>query len=209
MLKDLLSGDPLKYMNYLVLVAICFLAKVVALPLWGRVAHVAGARRLLWIGGIGIVPIAGLWLFADLLEGYKFTLTLPLGYTTLHWNLTGELVYLAFVQAASGIAWAAYELAMALMFFEAIPRSQRTSMLSIYNFGNASALVAGSLIGAAVLQLLSESHFAYLVLFGLTTAARLATLLFLRSTPERPLEDRSVPGPEAQLRRPVSTGGQV
>jgi len=65
------------------------------------------------------------------------------------------------------------------------------------------------LIGACVLQLLSESHFAYLVLFGLTTAARLATLLFLRSAPDHPLEDRSVPGPEAQLRRPVSTGGQV
>jgi MFS family permease len=209
MLKDLLAGDPLKYMNYLVLVAICFLAKVIALPLWGRVAHVAGPRRLLWIGGIGIVPVAGLWLFADALEGYKFALWLPLGSEGIQWHLTGELVYLACVQALSGVMWAAYELAMALMFFEAIPRSHRTSMLAIYNFGNASALVAGSLIGAAVLLLLAESHFAYLCLFALSTIARLVTLLFLRSAPSRPLEDRSVPGPEAQLRRPVSTGGQV
>lgn len=209
MLKDLLAGDPLAYVNYLVLVAICFLAKVVALPLWGRVAHVAGAKRLLWIGGIAIVPIAGLWLFADLLEGYKFTLPVPLGYTTLHWNLTGELAYLACIQALSGIAWAAYELAMALMFFEAIPKTQRTSMLAIYNFGNATALVAGSLIGAAVLQLLSESHFAYLCLFALSTIARMLTLLLLFATPERPLDDLAIAGPESQLRRPVSTGGQV
>jgi len=43
---------------------------------------------------------------------------------------------------------------------------------------------------------------------ALSTLARLLTLLFLRSAPSRPPEDRSVPGPESQLRRPVSTGGQ-
>ena len=207
MLKDLLAGDPLKYMNYLILVAICFLAKVVALPMWGRVAHVAGARRLLWIGGIAIVPIAGLWLFADPLEGYKFSLALPLGFTTLHWQLTGELVYLALVQALSGIAWAAYELAMALMFFEAIPRSQRTSMLTIYNFGNAVALVTGSLIGAAVLQAMDETHAAYLWLFAISTAMRVVSVGLLFATPERPVEELSS-APAATAIQTASTGGQ-
>jgi len=207
MLKDLLAGDPLKYMNYLILVAICFLAKVLALPLWGRVAHVAGARRLLWIGGIAIVPIAGLWLFADPLEGYKFSLALPLGFATLHWQLTGELVFLAMVQALSGIAWAAYELAMALMFFEAIPRSQRTSMLTIYNFGNAAALVAGSLIGAAVLQMLHETHAAYLWLFAISTLMRVVSLGFLFATPERQVEELSPTGAAHPLPA-ASTGGQ-
>ena len=206
MLKDLLAGDPLKYMNYLILVAICYLAKVIALPMWGRVAHVAGARRLLWIGGIAIVPIAGLWLFADSLERYKFSLALPLGLTTLHWQLTGELVYLALIQALSGIAWAAYELAMALMFFEAIPRQQRTSMLTIYNFGNAVALVAGSLIGAAVLQMLNETHAAYLWLFAISTAMRVVSLGLLILTPERPVEELSSGAP-ATLPA-TSTGGQ-
>jgi MFS family permease len=207
MLKDLLAGDPLAYMNYLILVAICFLAKVVALPLWGRVAHVAGARRLLWIGGIAIVPIAGLWLFADSLEGYKFSLAVPLGFTTFTWHLSGELAYLAVVQALSGIAWAAYELAMALMFFEAIPSSQRTSMLTIYNFGNALALVAGSLIGAAVLQGMGETHAAYLWLFAISTAMRVVSVSLLFATPERRVEELS-PAASATVIQTASTGGQ-
>lgn len=207
MLKDLLAGDPLKYMNFLILVGIGFLAKVIALPMWGRVAHVAGAKRLLWIGGSTIVPIAGLWLFADWVEGYKFPLTIHLGFTTLEWNLTGELLYLAAVQALSGVAWAAYELAMALMFLEAIPRSQRTSMLAIYNFGNAAALVVGSLIGAAVLQGLHESHTAYLWLFAISTAMRVVTLGFLFATPERTVEELAPTGQPAPLPS-ASTGGQ-
>ena len=208
MLKDLLGGDPLAYVNYLALVAICFLAKVIALPLRGRVARVAGAQRLLWIGGVGIVPIAGLWLFADPLAAYKFSLTLPLGFTTLEWHLTGELAYLACVQALSGIAWAAYELAMALMFLEAIPRSQRTSMLAIYQFGNAAALVAGSLIGAAVLQALDESHAAYLWLFALSTAARFLTLSLLMRVPERPVQEVLLSAKPPAIQR-TSSGGQA
>src|SRR5256885_12819042 len=39
------------FRSYMVLVGIGYLGKVIALPLWGRVAHYAGARRLLWIGG--------------------------------------------------------------------------------------------------------------------------------------------------------------
>ena len=68
---------------------------------------------------------------------------------------------------------------MALMFFEAIPRQSRTSVLAIYNFGNALALVVGSLIGAAIMTALHESHAAYLTLFGLSSVLRLATLALL------------------------------
>lgn len=207
MLKDLLAGDRLAYVNYLILVGICFLAKVAALPLWGKVAHAAGARRLLWIGGTAIVPIAGLWIFADLFAGFRLPLTLSLGGSELTWQLTGELMYVAGIQAISGVTWAAYELAMALMFFEAIPRSQRTSMMAIYNFGNAAALVAGSLVGAAVLQWLHESHVAYLWLFGISTVARMATLPLLYAAPERPVDELALAIKPPAIQR-TSTGGQ-
>jgi MFS family permease len=92
------------------------------------------------------------------------------------------------VQLISGLAWAAYELAMLLMFFEAIPRQDRASVLTFYNFGNAAALVVGGLIGAAILQLGSESHTAYLVLFGTSSLARLCTVWLLRGAPEPNIE---------------------
>ena len=77
---------------------------------------------------------------------------------------------------------------MLLMFFEAIPRQDRASVLTFYNFGNAAALVVGGLIGAVILQLGSESHAAYLVLFGSSSLARLCTVWLLRGAPERQIE---------------------
>ena len=67
------------YLSYMVLIGICFLGKAIALPMWGRVAHYAGARRLLWIGGTAIVPIAALWLFIDSFHWLDTTVHLPIG----------------------------------------------------------------------------------------------------------------------------------
>jgi MFS family permease len=176
MLKDLLGDDPLKYLNYVVLIGICFLGKVLAMPAWGRYAMAVGPKRLLLAGGIAIVPISGLWIFSGYFNVWQTTLPINLYFARFDWVITGELLFLFCIQLLSGIAWAAYELAMALMFFEAIPRQSRTSVLAIYNFGNALALVVGSLIGAAIMTALHESHGAYLTLFGLSSILRLATL---------------------------------
>jgi MFS family permease len=184
----MLAEKKLDYITYMLLIGIGFLGKVIALPLWGRVAHYAGARRLLWIGGLAIVPISGLWIACDWFSSTPTTYHLPLGFTTLHIPLSPEMGYIAIVQLISGLAWAAYELAMLLMFFEAIPRQDRASVLTFYNFGNAAALVAGGLIGAVVLQLGGESHVAYLTLFGLSSCARACTVFLLRGAPNRVIE---------------------
>ena len=85
-------------------------------------------------------------------------------------------------RSTSGFVWSAYELAMQLMFFEAIPRRDRPCMLTYYNFGNSAAQVAGGLIGAAILQLGAEAHAAYLALFGLSSLMRLCTVPLLART---------------------------
>ena len=179
----MLSAENMSYFNYMLLVGVGFLGKVIALPLWGRVAQASGARRLLWIGGAAIVPIAGLWCFSDYFETSSISVPVDLYVTQFRWELNGELAYLAFVQLLSGITWAAYELAMLLMFFEAIPRQDRTGVLTFYNFGNALAMVIGGLIGAAILQLGNESHTAFLTLFGISSLLRLSTLVFLYRAP--------------------------
>jgi MFS family permease len=184
----MLVKQELSYFSYMVLIGIGFLGKVIALPMWGRVAHYAGARRLLWIGGTSIVPVAGLWIFADLFEPWHTSFHVNLGFSTLTCPVSAELIYIGLVQLISGLAWAAYELAMLLMFFEAIPRQDRASVLTFYNFGNAAALVVGGLIGAMILQLGSETHTAYLVLFGCSSLARLSTVLLLRKAPDRSIE---------------------
>jgi len=181
----LLSEEGLSYFSFMVLIGIAFLAKAVSSPFWGRVAHVAGARRLLWIGGIVIIPIAGLWIFSDLFDNYDLVLPrLLTGGARV--GVNGEFLFLCFVQSLSGTAWAAYELAMVLMFFEAIPRASRTRLLTLYNFGNSAATVAGGLIGATILQLLNETHMAYLIVFLSSSIGRSLTLPVLLRAPAGP-----------------------
>jgi MFS family permease len=155
----------LRYDEFMLLIVLGYLGKVVALRAWGRLANRAGARTLLWIGGVTIAPISGIWIAL--------------------WWIEQPLVYLCLVQFIGGIAWAAYELGFLLMFYEAIPRSERTTVLTIYNFGNAAALLIGASVGALWLAWQQETHHAFLVLFVFSSLARLMSLVFLRRVPAR------------------------
>lgn len=147
------------YGELVALFSMAFLAKVVALPMWGRVAKQIGARQLLWIGGIGIVPLSAGWLVST------------------------NFVWLSVLQIIGGVAWAAYELAFFLLFFESIAEEERTSVLTIYNLLNTAAWVGGSLIGGILLMSLEASFNGYLLVFGLSSAGRLVALLLLARVP--------------------------
>jgi MFS family permease len=154
------------YLEYVLLIGVSFAAKAVALPSLGRLARRIGARQLLWIGGLGIVPVAGFWLIST------------------------NFAFLIIVQVAAGLAWAAYELAMFLLFFEAIPEKERTSVLTIYNVGNAVATAVGALLGGSVLWTVGQHPETYLAIFGLSSVARLAAVALLWRVP--PIDARAV-----------------
>lgn len=155
MLKQL----RLSYVDYVMLVSCAYLAKVVSLPVHGRFAQRYGARSLLWAGGLGIVPVAGLWVCSD------------------------RFGYLMAVQLLSGSVWAAYELAMFLLFFESIEESERTSVLTTHNLFHALSTLTGSLLGALVLSTLGKDRSAYLAVFALSSAARAAAVFLLVRVP--------------------------
>lgn len=180
----LLGDQKISYFDYMLMIGLGFLGKVLATPFWGRYAQQCGAKRLLWIGGIAIIPLSSFWVISDWFSVWQWTTTFELPGTKDNWVITGEFLYLCLVQLASGVTWAAYELAMLLMFFEAIPRQDRTSMLTFYNWGNSAAMVVGSFLGAALLQSMNESHAAFLTLFGLSSVARLMTVGLLFWAPD-------------------------
>jgi MFS family permease len=148
MLKQL----HLSYASYMVLVASAFGAKMLALPWLGHLAHRYGARRLIVWGSIGIVPLASGWLVSD------------------------HYAWLLVLQAVGGVAWAAYELSWFLLFFEMLPREERTSVLTTFNFGHSLASVVGSLVGGAVLLTLGEQRHVYLGLFAASTLLRIVVV---------------------------------
>jgi MFS family permease len=175
----LLKQEELSYFTYMVLIGLGFAGKVIASPMWGRVGQRIGAVRLLWAGGLAIVPISGLWIFSDYFATTELRFSLPFAPSLGTLAIPGQVLYLSGVQILSGTSWAAYELAMVLMFLHGIPRKQRTSMLTLYNFGNSAAMVMGGLIGALVLRSFGESHNTYLLLFMLSSCVRLAMVPLL------------------------------
>ena len=156
MLKEL----DFQYDHFAMLIGVSYLAKFVTLPWWGAVAHRMGAHRLLWIGAVGLVPLAG------------------------GWAVSSNYTWLLALQVAAGVAWGAYELALVLLFFETIPESERTSLLTLYNVANSIALVGGSLIGAAILNGLGISVTSYLWVFVGSTVCRGLMLLLLWRIPK-------------------------
>jgi MFS family permease len=157
----MLEHLKLSYGEYVGLLATSFVAKIVLLPALGSFARRSGARQLLWLGALGIVPLPALWLVSD------------------------DFWFLISVQLLSGLAWGAHELAMLLLFFETIPRHERTGVLTVFNFANAAAMAGGTLVGAALLGLLGEYRETYLLLFAVSAGVRMLPLAFLVRLPER------------------------
>lgn len=145
----------LQYDTYMFLVSISFVTRVVSLPLLGRFAKRFGADKVLWIGGLGIVPLSFIWTLAD------------------------SIPYLIAVQAVSGVLWGCYEMSTFLLLFETIPERDRTSVLTAYNFTNGIALVIGSVTGATILAALNTTPYAYYVLFDLSCIGRVAAVALL------------------------------
>lgn len=157
----MLTRLKLSYLEYTLLLGSAFVGKILALPWFGAFAKRAGAHRLLWLGGLGIVPVASLWLVSD------------------------SWYYLVGMQFVSGVVWAAHELAVFLLFFETIPREQRLRLLTWYNLGNSLAMVGGALLGAAIFRWLGDATQTYLTLFAISSAARAVSLCFLPGMPQR------------------------
>lgn len=147
------------YVDYAVLIAFSFVFKIMALPMCGRLAKRWGARRLLTLGGIGIVPLAVMWDFSD------------------------NYAWLCVTQITAGVCWAAYELAFFLLFFESIPADERVSVLTLFNLLNSAALAAGALLGGVILHFAHEAAWAYQALFAISSAWRAIALVFLWRVP--------------------------
>ena len=153
----MLAELKFSYAKYMVIVSISLLAKSIALPTLGRLAQRFGAWRLLWFGGLIVIPMP------------------------LFWMISQATPLLVAIQVMAGAAWATYELATFLLFFEAIDPRRRIATLTLYNLGNAAATVAGSLVGGAILAFFDASYSGYLLIFAASCVARILTLPLLRS----------------------------
>jgi MFS family permease len=173
----MLTELELPYDRYMLLVAASLLAKIAALPLLGRLARRYGARRLLWLGAVGVVPLAGMWIF---LSGFAPLLVL---------------------QMFAGAAWGAYELATVLLVFDHIPAADRTTLLTLFNLANALAMLAGAALGGVLLGALGHGPTGYFAIFAVSSVARAGALLLLPAVRDVPIPEH-VPAMRVLAARP-------
>jgi len=143
----------LSWVDYMSLLSLGFIGKMLSLPWAGRFAGRAGADRLMWVGALGIVPVSMLWYCSQ------------------------QFWYLACLQIFSGLVWGCYELAMLLQFFRQIPSQRRVALLTAYNVGNSAAMVLGTILGACVLYGIGRTTEGYLAVFVLSGCLRLLAVL--------------------------------
>lgn len=149
----------LSYSGFMGLTAAAFFSRIAILPWLGHRARLHGTRRVLWWGAVFVTPLPALWLVSH------------------------DYFYLLAVQLLAGCAWAAVELATLLSFFETLALEDRTSILTAYNVLQAAAMAAGSVVGAFLLNRLGADESAFAVVFLLSSAARLVSLVLLRGAP--------------------------
>ena len=127
------------------------------------------------------------------------------------WLASDSFGYLIAVQACAGAAWAGFDLATLLLFFQTISAEKRVGVLTFFNFANAAAIVAGSAVGGTVLAVCNSSREAYLALFVLSTAARAAALLLLVRMPQHVsiAPQPTCPAAPVVLPQPASRQGRL
>jgi MFS family permease len=169
----MLGQLKLSYVHYLILICTPYVARVVCLRAWGRVVDRIGPYRVLWLSGLLVVPLPAMW------------------------NVSDSFAYLAAVQIFAGLAWAGYELAQLLLFFDTIPTGRRVGVLTLFNLLNAVAIFGGSVVGGLLLAELGAGRNAYSMLFLTSTLIRIAALLVLVRLPVRAAKPQPVFPPPA------------
>lgn len=143
------------YAGYSVFTATVVLAKIISLPFLGRVIQRTGVRRVMTVCALAIAPIPLLYMISD------------------------ALPWLILIQVFAGVAWGGFELGLLMALFDADDDAERTTMQVAFSALQAIGTAGASLIGGALLGALGSDHAAYLWVFAVSAAARLAAAVLL------------------------------
>lgn len=146
----------ISYGGVLLCIAAAIFSRALVLPRLGPSANRVGSKKMFALSGIGLSLIPLAWLIPGL-------------------GLAGFLL----LQIIAGGFLATYEMAVTLVYLEAIPVASRTSVLTRFSIFNTLAMLLGSSLGATILLGFSEASFGYTCIFLLAVAARLAALKLL------------------------------
>lgn len=151
----LLDQLQIGYAGYSVFTATVVIAKIAALPALGRMIQRRGVRHVMTICALAIAPIPLLYIMSD------------------------AFAWLIIIQVIAGVAWGGFELGLLMALFDGDDDAERTTMQVAFSALQAIGTAGASLVGGALLGAFGSDHAAYLWVFGVSAAARLAAAVLL------------------------------
>ncbi len=162
MLKDL----KFNYLTYTVLITTVSIATIFTIGRWGRNADRIGSIKVLRVSSLLIASLPFWWI------------------------LSQNPVYLVFIQALSGIAWAGFNLCSVNFIYDAVTPAKRTRCIAYFYFFNGLAICLGSFTGGLLANRL-PNIFGYR-LFSLFFIAGTLRFIIALTLPQRIKEVRPV-----------------
>ena len=119
----MLRNLEFNYLQLTALIACELVASFISLGMWGKIIDRRGTKHVLYISGVfaSIVPL--LWLFSS------------------------NFYYLLFIEAFSGLSWAAFNLSTSNFIFDSVQPENRVRCIAYYKFFESLAIFAGALAG--------------------------------------------------------------
>lgn len=153
------------YATFMFLIVLGYLGRILTLHFASKMAQSHGPGSLLLWGAVGIAPLSGLWWFYE------------------------SFLFLALMQLLGGVAWGCYELAMSIVFMERIPRQVRPRVLAVFGLFNGIAMVAGALLGGAILHWFENQVSGFMIVFIASSLIRAVSLVLF---PHNMFSERAV-----------------
>lgn len=150
---NILAQMKLSYFEYMSTFAALFAGKILFFYTGKRWVEKYGTIPVFFIGALIAAPLPGLWPFMS--------------------NVFEAMI----VQFVSGFGWGGFEMGLALIFFQDIPKSRKVAVLTIFNLANSVAVVLGSLFGGWILKSYNETADGYSYVFWLGSSLRVIVLL--------------------------------
>lgn len=182
----LLGCQKLGYFDYMLVLSTLVLARILALPRLGGLVRRAGPRKMFYWSGLGLIPVPLLWLVC-----------------------APSLPAMLALQAFTGVLMACYDLAVMMTYMEAIPATERPSVLTRFSVAHTLAMLSGSAVGSLLLWALGSSWTGYAVVFGLAVVARVAALRLLAIVPVPAPRVEFLAVPPRLEAEPVVAGGAL
>ncbi len=152
MLKDLHMG----YITFTLITSTTVLAKIIAMPVWGRLCDRYGSRRILTLSGPALAVIPVLWLVST------------------------DPAWIFIVHAIAGTVWAGYEISHYTFIFDCTSPERRTTCISYLTLMSGTAAFLGGLTGGWIAEHNTLFWSPFVLLFLLSGLGRaLAALVFM------------------------------